>query len=632
MSTQYEPVGPLVTISWSGSIRLRSGEKIKVIGEKTGEQSLKARIIFDESGAMHEGAGTHEQPQSEPTPLIARVVTSRAYGDRTLVEAFPLESRAFFFNGLAAQQPFLLVPEFWAFLEDRADWEQQALRPFDPILREDVELEPLDLREPSRWLQLQCERTGANEPIAIGISLGVINKKLSRVERLARKTIALDDLRRHLIACSPSSRREWALEETLEEGAMLLEQASAAVYSTLDVFAHLVNLAYRLEIPDMSCGFTALFGRPAAMARDVPISWKPLPTDEPLHELLSSARTEWIDDLRSLRHFVAHKGYVLEGGGPSAKAIASWQSDFQDLRSFRILPVQATVGEWANKLRSLMGAAMGLMGARAETICSEISVTPDPPKVQPASKATSPADLISDCVRLLQCSTEKEPDRISFLYSKVNSTWKRRWPRAEFESYINALSDIEYAAGAMHSMGVAGAEENAECHLRGILNGRPVRLVLEARKTGRNRPSLVLTPLSWPQDCLRAIDLAEVSVRQSGPETGHGRAIFTVKVVNLSEQSLEDVHVHVFESDVRWADCEIGTLNPAEERIVEFSTSDAVSKVFPPAGPALLVCLLHDPLCIRLTYTRPTTLGRLWADDFITGGLTGGPPRLRSVK
>lgn len=420
--TNYEKVGPVVSFNWPGHLGLRIGERIKVIGYPKGLSGFEPHAVIDSSDDVQEYPGAHEEPSNGElkVPLVGKVVACQPHGNVTIVSIFPTQNKAFHFQSLASQQPFLLVPEFWSFIEDRADWEDIFLRGsrIHASMEED-EWEPIDVRDVSWQLYRMGHLTGNYPPSVIPELFGVIVKKLERSERLKFKAAFLDDLRRHLIACY-GGRRDAALEETLEEGAILLETASTAVYSVLDVFAHLVNVAYGLGIPQLQCGFTMLLGPPLSAQPGEVTAWKTLPPGDPLYECFVSARDGWLGELRALRHFVAHTGYVLECHGPSARALASWMPDAKDLKTHRVLPVQETVAKWVDKTRALIDEALNIIQARAESINSSIEIPFEAPAVRAANSATDPGSMLDDFVRLLCISSEEEPQRVKYLYSKLD--------------------------------------------------------------------------------------------------------------------------------------------------------------------------------------------------------------------
>ena len=621
MFTDYDRVGPVIDVRWSGHLKAKAGDRIKAIGRMTTPTRLDAWWIEGDDGTIYEVAHEISTGGQPATPILGKVISSQSYGEFTLMSVFPTGSKAFFFQDLAAQQPFLLVPEFWAYLEDRADWEQLAFRPlrniFDEIPHQAEET--LNIGRISWWLQRQGYKTGEFETTSVPMVLGALKRKLERAERLPVKSRALDDLRRHLVACSSCQRRNWALEETLEEGAILLEQTAIAVYSALDVFAHLVNTVYGLQIPQLQCGFTALLRRPASLDGKEEPSWNPLDSGEPLQVLLEGALSSWIEQVREVRHFIAHYGCLEMTHGRSPKAHAMWHPDPLDLHKLKVFEVDETVSLWVRNLRFLLVESFGLMQARAETICNSIPDDPAPPQVEAAKPSTSAVGLAADVVRLLKLSDEEEPQRLDFLYNKLDRKWQRLWPRDEFRAYVSALRNVRLQPGVPGMSGL-GEDERAILFLLADYQGKRVRLAIEARKLKGRRPALVLSPLTFPQSATQSTILTEFHVKQSGRETGWRRAIFGGALTNMSDVELQDVHIHVFHSDVRWADAEIGTLKVGENRPFEFLTSDEVAEVHPPGGKYLLASLLQDPLQVRVTYNRSNEHGSLWADDFRTSG------------
>jgi len=614
-----------MTVRWKGHLGLKEGDRIKAIGAMTGASKLDAWCIEDSDGMLHEQPTDSRADASSVTPLLGRVVSCTIDGGITFVSVFPIGSKAFRFRDLAGQQPILLCPEFWSYLEDKADWEELALRPgWHPQSEALPDLDVhLGVPEASWWLQKQGHLTREFEPYRIATFLGNVITKMERAERLRTKANFLDDLRRHLIACSSCDRRNRALKETIEEAAILVEQAAITVYSALDIFAHLVNAAYDLGHTPIACGFNVILIPPASAEKDEPGAHV-LSEEEPLRALLEAAFASWIVRLRDIRHFVVHTGSLGEVHTSTVQSYAAFHPDLMDLRTNQLLPVNAIIGQWVDNLRSLIADSLTLMRTRAEGICAGISEPPPAPRVGSAKVTTSSRALLLDVMRLLSAVDADEPRRIEFLYSKLDPTWRALWPIQQFRSYLDSLSKIRVPSTEPFGMSV-GEDERARMSILADYKGRTVRLVVESRKIEKDRPVLVLIPLTYPIAAEASTKLVEFTSRQSGAETGCRRAIFTAKIENTSDRELADVAIHVFHSDERWAHADLGNISPAEAKSIEFSTTDEVSQILPPGGPYLLISLLHDPLHIRVTYNCPSDHGPLWADDFTSTGLRGRP-------
>ncbi len=600
----------LFNVIWNGSLRLEPGELVKFTGILSDQTTMQASVAIERDGTVH------EQPEhgrlDEEYPLEGRVYSCEARGDKTCISVYQTIPNLFSFPNLSHHRAFLILPEFWNFLEERSEWND--LVPGFTQLRElkKKRYEHPDFAD-TAWA---VHRYGNLSGVLPGDQVRQITchvmSKIEQLFRLKRRVEFGNRLKLHLLTLSPRDGRSYLLDELVHEGPMTLEHASYAAYSVLDLTAHLVNVILQLGIAELQTSFTAVLGKDSAEPTDQNLRNR-FP-DLPLTKYWLDQQVDWIAKLRDMRHEFAHRGAAAPVYGPNERLLAM-SFDVPASQAPPTFDVQEVITDWFVKSEGFFTETLRLLADHCLEAVEPFITDPVRSSVEAPRPNSELDQTLQDMLRLLFGANEGNPKREEHLYARLESTWRRRWPLAKFKAFLSSVEG--FSLDNRHAVGFSSGPDGSSASVKVILaiKGRSIPWILKFQKQMDSRAFLVRTEMTIPVAVESQTAVSDFNATQSGRETGHSCAEFRFTLTNTGSRTIKSVVVVVSHSDLEAARAEIGDLEPGQSVPVFASTSEEMGRILPPGGLYMFVTLISEPVTVRVVYDLETDLGDEWADE-----------------
>lgn len=571
---------------------------------------MQAAVIIERDGSVHEQPN-HGRLEAM-YPLEGKVFSCDHHSGKTIISVYQTIPNLFRFSNLNHNRAFLMIPEFWNFLEERSEWND--LIPRGSVLRDlkQQRYQHPDIAD-NAWAVYRYARLAG---IFAGDEVRQINggifTKIEQLHRLMRRVQYGNRLKLHFLTLSTSEGRSYVLDELIHEGPMTLEHAAFAAYAILDLTAHLVNQVLQIGVSELNTSFTAVLGKDSSNELDANL--RNLFPTLPLTAFWQAEQNEWIANLRDLRHEFAHRGAASPAYGPNEKLLAfNFNVPAGEVSPF--YDVEEIVSDWFIRAERFFIESLRLLADYSLQAVVPYELAPVKPPIA-APKPNSDIEATQrEVLRLLFASNSEEPKREEFLYSRLSREWRKEWPFDKFRAFLSAIDSI--AMDPKYGVGYSSGGDSASATVKVVLSMQDKALgwLIRLEKPRRQRAYLVKTPMTLPLNMEPQTSVADFLAKQSGRETGHRCAEFHFTVTNSGHETLTNVSAVIAHGDLEVASAHIGELRANESARVFAITTPELGTMLPPGGPYFFVTLISEPVMVRVTYDQQTLLGDCWADE-----------------
>ena len=571
---------------------------------------MRAAVVIERDGTVH------EQPDHERLdglyPLEGKVYSCEHRATQTFLSVYQTIPNLFSFPNLSHHRAFLIIPEFWNFLEERSEWRDLLPRGMQVRELRKKRYKHPDIADTAWAIHRYTRMSGIFAGDEVRQINGRIFTKIEQLHRLMRRIEHGNRLKLHLLTLSNSEGRSYVLDELVNEGPMTLEHAAFAAYAVLDLTALLLNHVLQIGISELNVSFTALLGKDSADPSEVNLRTRF--ANLPLTQFWLTEQAEWIAVLRDMRHEFAHRGASSPVYGPNDRLLAmSFNVPAADVAP--IHDVGEVVTGWFSRSERFFTESLRLLADHCKEAVKAFESSPVKPPIQAPKPSSDLAETLSETLRLLFAKNDEQPNRVDYLYARLERKWRKKWPIAKFRAFINAVDVVALAPGFPVGFSSDGDSSGATAKIVLSMAGKLLPWILKLNKLSESKASLVLTPMTVPLNVAEQTSVDGYSAKQSGRETGHSCAEFRFAVTNTGTSTLRNVSVVIANSDLEVASAEIGDLDAGASVPVFATTTPEIGRILPPGGPYMFVTLISEPVSVRVVYDLETDLGNCWADE-----------------
>lgn len=612
MTWDYQRRGTFNVI-WHGQVQIEPGQLTKFIGSLTDARTMQAEVIIERDGTVH------EQPDASKTeekfPLEGKVYACDFERGKTYISVYQTIPNLFSFPNLTHHVAFLVVPELWNFLEEKGEWGDAI-----PRIRRLRELQKDRYEFPeindNAWAVYRyANLAGIFKGDEVRQINGSVASKIEKLFRLKKRVEFGNKLKLHLLTLSVGEGRSYLLDELIHEGPMTLEHSAYTAYAVLDITAHLVNVSLKIGVPDQQTSFTSVLGKDSAEPTDR--SLRSLFPDLALTKYWLEQQTDWIADLRELRHEFAHRGGAEPVYGPNERLLAMI-FNVAPGEAAPLFDVEEYVTKWFSKVEAFFTRTLQLLADYCVEAAKPFEEAPVRPPIETPKINSVISDTKRDILRLLFTLDGSNPEREKHLYARLERDWRRTWPLQKFKKFLAEIESIGMDNRSPGGYSIGGSVVSTTSKVVLVARGKSFPWLLEVKKHSADRAYLVRTPLTIPLNFATQTQVAGYSAKQSGPQTGHSCAEFRFDLRNTGERSLVNIQAVVTHLDREVARADVGTLEPGQTVPVYAITTPELGKMKPPGGPYYFVTLLSEPVVIRVVYYLETELGNEWVDAHLS--------------
>ena len=607
----------LFTVIWHGRIEIEPGQLIKVTGyfSSPGRQTqITAKAIIERDGTVHE----QPDPPSadillqEIYPVEGRVYDCAPRGDVTIIGLYQTIPNLFSFPNLSHHRAFLVLPEFWNFLEERDEYEDLVFphyRQLQDIREESFEFP--DVRDSTWAIYRFGILSGIFGQEFVQVTCGKIRAKIGQLWRLRKRAAFGNRMKLHLLVLGVSDGRSYLLDELVHEGPMTLEHAAFVAYSVLDLCALIVNRTLQLGIPDKKTSFTAVLGKNSdeETVSNLGQSYPNLPLTKYWLEQQSS----WIARVRDLRHYFAHEGTAIQIYGPNERLLsAAFDNSVEEPN--QIFDVENEVADWLNKTAAFYSTTLDLLAEHCILAVKPFESEPVKRSIRASTVASKLDGAFQEVLKLLLERDENNPDRVMHLYARLEKGWRNRWPLSKFTAFLASWDAVALKPSTI-SAGTDGNIVNMSGTIIYKIEQGSFSWPFRLEKSKQERPVLIGDALTRPTSPQSQTTITNYDARQSGRETGHSCAEFRFLISNSGEDVLTEIEAIVMKDGLEAARSTVGTLASGESRPVHAITTPELGTLLPPGGPYMFETLINEPVMVRIVYRLETKFGDEWADE-----------------